>query len=310
MHLTHIVRTDLNLIPALAALLEERHVSNAAARIGLSQPAMSRALQRLRSALGDPLLIREPDGYRLTARALTLRDQLEALLPQLEALVSPETFDPGASNQPIDLAGTDFAVHTYGPEICRQVLSASPGAMVRFHSWRFDTMAAQIRRGDVDLGLYGGFAPADLSAADLVTERFVCVLASDHPLAAQTALTLDDYHRFGHVVIDVAEGIQPDIDYRLRALGADRTPVVTVPYHVVVPPLLAGTDLIATVPDTLALSWTDHHPVRVVGAPAEIATMPYRMVWHPAFDDDGRHRWLRSVVRAAVNLSRGAASAP
>src|SRR5262249_8837408 len=157
----------------------------------------SRALQRLRSALGDPLLVREPDGYRLTARAQTLHGQLDALIPLLEVLVSPETFDPSTSNQPIRLASTDFAVLTWGRRICQNILDVAPMTAVQFHSWRYETMAEQIRRGAIDVGLYGGYAPSDLSTEELITEKFVCVVAEGHPLALRSRITLDDYRRFG-----------------------------------------------------------------------------------------------------------------
>ncbi|GAA1656892.1 LysR family transcriptional regulator [Mycolicibacterium murale] len=302
MHLTHILRADLNLIPVLAALLDERHVSRAAGRLGMSQPATSRALQRLRSLLGDPLLIRERDGYRLTARAQILHTQLGTVLPALEALVSPDSFEPAGSTTPVQLVGTDFAVRRFGPAICRRLGADAPQAPVRFHSWRYDTMADQIRSGNVDLGLFGGFAPDDLSVGELLTERFVCVVDVDHP-AAGSEFTLRDYLRQRHLVIDVAEGRQPDVDLPLRALGAQRRAAVVVPYHLAVPALLAGTDLVATVPITLAQGWPQLYPVRLLGAPVQVRELEYRMIWHRAYDDDRRHRWLRSVVRDAVALS-------
>ncbi|MFB1294329.1 LysR family transcriptional regulator [Mycobacterium sp. pW049] len=127
MHVMHTLRADLNLVPALAVLLDERHISRSANRLGLSQPATSRALQRLRNLLGDELLVRDRDGYRLTARAEVLRAQLAEVLPALEALVAPDSFDPASASTPIDIAGTDFAVHTYGAAICARLMAESPG---------------------------------------------------------------------------------------------------------------------------------------------------------------------------------------
>lgn len=300
MHVTHTLRADLNLIPALAVLLEERHVSRAAQRLGLSQPAMSRALQRLRLQIGDPLLIRERDGYRLSARARTLQAQLDRLIPGLEALVSPDSFDPATTTEPIDVAGTDFAVLTYGAAICHRVMSEAPSAPVRFHSWRYDSVAEQIQRGTADVGLFGGFASDDLSGVDLHRERFVCVLDPGHPAAGYAELTLAHYCRLRHLVVDVAEGVQPDIDFRLDAEGLGRDAVITVPYHAAVPPMLAGTDLVATIPASLAGTWPDTYAVRIVAAPPQIRHMTYRMVWHKAYDDDRRHRWLRATIRDAI----------
>lgn len=304
MHVMHTLRADLNLVPALAVLLEERHISRAASRLGLSQPATSRALQRLRSLLGDPLLIRERDGYRLTARAQILRAQLEGVLPALEALLSPDEFDPAVSTTEIHLAGTDYAVQAYGPAICTGLMQESPMSSVRFHSWRYDTMDEQIRRGRVELGLFGIHSPSDLSTADLLTEQFVCVVDTDHP-AIDTALTLTEYCRLRHLVVDVTDGIQPDVDLPLHERSLRRTAAVTVPYHSVVPLILSGTDLVATIPAGLAGHWPAVHRVRILQAPAEVRRLTYRMVWHPAYDNDRRHRWVRSTVRTAV-LSAGA----
>jgi DNA-binding transcriptional LysR family regulator len=300
MLLPHIERTDLNLIPALVALLEERHVSRAATRVGLSQPAMSRALHRLRRVFNDQLLIRDPNGYRLTARAELIYAQLSTVVPQLETLLAADDFEPSTATRPINVAGTDYAVHTYGPAISRALIAQSPSAPIRFHAWRHEGVAEQIRRGTVDLGLYGGYVDDDLRAAELLEEEFVCVVAAGHPAAAERALTLDEYVRFRHLVIDVEDGRQPDIDYRLDDLGKCREPGLTVPYHAVVPQLLPGTELIATLPRGLTHTWSPSGGLVVMGAPPEIAALPYRMIWHPAFDNDRRHRWLRETVGAAV----------
>lgn len=297
---THIERADLNLLAPLVALLEERQVSRAASRVGLSQPAMSRALQRLRRLLDDPLLVRDPDGFRLSARAEDIHRQLTTLIPLLETLLSPAEFDPRAATQPVNIAGSDYAVHTYGPAIARLIGSQSPDTAVRFHSWRPDGIADQIRRGAVDLGLFGGHAPDDLNVTRLVTEHFKCVVAEGHPLATRSALTLTDYLGFGHVVVDVADGKQPDIDYRLAELGRPRRAVVTVPYHTAALPMLHGTDLVATLPGRFVEAWVTDSELRLLPAPAEIATMPYRMIWHPAFELDRRQQWLRECVRTAV----------
>ncbi|ORV27581.1 hypothetical protein AWB98_11945 [Mycolicibacterium conceptionense] len=295
----HIEGIDLNLIPPLVALLEERQVSRAAERVGLSQPAMSRALQRLRRLLDDPLLIRDATGYRMTARAESVRTQLLTVLPQLEMLFAPEYFDPRKATAPVRLAATDYAVQTFGPAICQEVLSQST-APVRFHSWSREGVAEQIRDSGVDLGLFGGYTTAQLHSEELLVERFMCVVAADHPLATHGVVTLTDYCRARHVMVDVHDGIQPDVDLPLQKLGRPRQAAVTVPYHSVAARLLPGTDLIATLPSQFvnALSATDG--IRVMDAPEEIATMEYRMVWHPAFDNDGRHLWLRDVVRTAV----------
>ncbi|CRZ17383.1 LysR family transcriptional regulator [Mycolicibacterium neworleansense] len=300
----HIGGVDLNLIPPLLALLEERQVSRAAERVGLSQPAMSRALQRLRRLLGDPLLVRDSAGYRLTARAESIRTQLVAVLPQLETLFAPDHFDPKSATAPVRLAATDYAVQAFGPAICQAVLRQST-APVRFRSWSHESVAEQIRDSGVDLGLFGGYTTADLHSEELLVERFVCLLASDHPLAGHDSIALADYVRARHVIVDVHNGVQPDIDHPLQKLGYPRQAAVIVPYHSVAAQLLPGTDLIATLPSQCVSTLISASEFQVLNAPEEIATMAYRMVWHPGLDNDARHQWLRGVVRTAVRRTVG-----
>src|ERR1700758_599936 len=123
MHPTHIDRVDLNLLPPLVVLLEERHVSRAADRIALSQPAMSRALQRLRRHFGDELLVRGPDGYSLTPRAERIRAQLATVVAELNHLFDSESFDPATAAQSFRLAVSDYTVSALGPALVRHILA-------------------------------------------------------------------------------------------------------------------------------------------------------------------------------------------
>jgi DNA-binding transcriptional LysR family regulator len=297
---THTERVDLNLLTPLVALLEERQVSRAALRVGLSQPAMSRALQRLRRVLDDPLLVRDPDGFRLSARAENIYGQLSTVIPLLENLLSPNDFDPNSASQPVTLSGSDYAVILFAPAICRQVRAQSPNSPVRFRNLRLDGIIEHIRSGAVDLGLYGGSLPQDLQSAVIFVEEFACVMAADHPLAGHTRITLTEYLRYPHLVIDTADGIQTAIDGPLTELGSPRAAAVTVPYHSAATVLLTGSDLIATLPARLGSGWTGDEKLSVLPAPKEIATMPYQMIWNRAFDNDRRHQWLRGVVQAAT----------
>lgn len=297
---THIERVDLNLLTPLVALLEERQVSRAAARVGLSQPAMSRALQRLRRLLDDPLLIRDPDGFRLSARAEDIYGQLTTVVPMLETLLSPNTFDPSRTSEPVSLAGSDYAAQIFGPAIRRQLQTQAPDAPIRYHNLRLDGILDQIRSGAVDIGLYGGRLPGDLPAEVIFVEEFRCVLTREHPLAGAGALTLADYLRYPHIVIDTGDGMQSAVDRPLAELGRPRLAAVTVPYHLAAPAMLPGSDLIATLPSRLQSLWAADPALRAVPAPTEIATMAYQMIWNRAFDNDRRHTWLRGVVRTAA----------
>src|SRR2546429_7991607 len=134
MLVTHLEVVDLNLLPPLAALLEERHVTRAAQRSGLSQPAMSRTLARLRRLLDDQLLVRDGSGYVLTPRAERIQRQLAGLMPRLETLLAAEVFDPATAEEHYRVAATDYALLLFLDEVARTVNNLSPHSALRFES--------------------------------------------------------------------------------------------------------------------------------------------------------------------------------
>lgn len=294
----HIEKVDLNLIAPLVALLEEKHVSRAARRANLSQPAMSRALQRLRATFDDELLVRTPEGYILTPRAERVRSQLTSIVPRLNALFAGDAFDPSQNAQVFQLAGTDYAVGVIGSRLSRRIFAESPRATVRFHPWH-DGVDGQIERGELDLVFLGGEPPEHLRSQQLFSDSFVCLLDSEHELADTDALTLEDYLRCRHLVIATTQGHQPAVDRILRDLGRPRRTALTIPFHALAPATLAGTKLVATLPARLVDESLDTTSICVLKAPGEIPDMTYAMAWHPRLDDDPGHRWLRAHVRAA-----------
>jgi DNA-binding transcriptional LysR family regulator len=302
MHHAQLENVDLNLLPALLALVEERNISRAAERIGLSQSATSRALQRLRRVLGDDLLVRTARGYRLTPRAERAREQLGSLFPQLDELFFGAAFDPAGLRRTIRVAGSDYATAVVGPGLIRRIGEQAPRATVRFVSWHGDVFD-DLGRGDLDLAFFGAQPPGPLHTEELFTDRFVCVVAADHPLAGREALSLDDYLGCRHVVVDVTGGRQPAIDRVLAARGTPRDIASILPFHAVAPQALPGTALVVTLPERLLPSVGGRERLRVLTAPPEIETLSYRMAWHPRVDSDPGHRWLREVVRADSGIA-------
>lgn len=296
--MTDIRGVDLNLLGPLAVLLEERHVSRAAERAAMSQPAMSRALRKLRGALDDELLVRSAGEYRLTARAERIQRQLSEILPRLESLLSDQPFDPRSGSRVFRLAGTDYVISVTAPALVRRVRSESPGSTLRFQAWH-PAAHEDAERGVLDVVLTGGAAPPPLRSEPLFEDRYVCALAAGHPCADRSELTLDAYLASGHVVVDVRDGRQGAVDQRLDALGRPRRAVVTVPYHAVTVDVVRGTDLIATLPERLAVELVTDDTVAFVGAPAALTPVTFSMGWHPRLDDDPAQRWLRDMLRAA-----------
>src|SRR6266480_6155582 len=162
MLVTHLESVDLNLLPPLVALLEERHVTRAAARSGLSQPAMSRTLARLRELLDDQLLIRDGRGYVLTPRAERIQRQLAGLLPQLDTLFAAEVFDPATAEEHYRVAATDYALLLFLYQVAREVNTLSPHSALRIESPP-DSVFDDVAHGRLDLSFYVATPPAAFS---------------------------------------------------------------------------------------------------------------------------------------------------
>jgi DNA-binding transcriptional LysR family regulator len=290
---------DLNLLVALAALLEERHVSRAADRIGLSQPATSRALQRLRRTLDDELLVRTRDGYQLTPRAERVQRELATIIPRLEVLFGGEHFDPATATDRFRLMATDYMTSVLGPGLLRGVYRAAPGVSVTFSAWH-DGVFEDVAHGLVDLAFAAVSVDPSLRSELLFEERFVCLVAADNPLADRDVLTLAEFVGAAHAVVNVLRGEQSAVDRRLTELGTHRTAALSVPYHTAAVLAVRGTRLVATIPSRMAAT-VDDPMLRVVRAPEEVEAMPYLMSWHPRLDDDPAQRWLRDLVRVVAH---------
>jgi DNA-binding transcriptional LysR family regulator len=299
MRMVHIERVDLNLLAPLAALLDERHVSRAAEVAGMSQPAMSRALQRLRDTLGDELLVRTPRGYRLTPRAERVQRQLRAVLPRLEGLFAPEEFDPAGAAEAFRVAGTDYT-QVFAPAVFQRVFRESPRSTLHFRPWH-DAIHEDLDRGVVDLVFLAGLESVTaLRTEHLFDDRFMCVLSADHPLAGRPEIGMAEYLDATHVIIGTSGERQTVIERRLEELGTRRRAGLTVPYHSLAAHAVLGTRLIVTLPARLLAEQRPDPSIRILPAPEEIRPLHLRMAWHPRLDGDLGHRWLRDTVRAVT----------
>jgi DNA-binding transcriptional LysR family regulator len=301
---THLEGVDLNLLPPLAALLEERHVTRAAERSGLSQPAMSRTLGRLRQLLDDQLLVRDGSGYVLTPHAERIQRQLAGLMPQLETLFAAEDFDPAIAEEHYRLAATDYALVLFLHQVAREVNRLSPHSALRIESPR-DAVFDNVQHGRLDLSFYVASPPAALRQELLFDDICVCVMSADHPLAKRKRLTLDEYLRCSHLVIDIIDGEQPLIASRLRELGVARRAALTLPLNMGAPAVLPDTNLVGTLNKRLVDKYADDPALAVVAAPVELEPFHYYMVWHPRLDRDPAQQWLRETIRSVAAATVG-----
>jgi DNA-binding transcriptional LysR family regulator len=298
MQLTHLRTADLNLLLALHLLLEERQVKRAAERFGLSQPAMSRVLQRLRETFKDDLLIRTAYGYEPTLRAERIKGELYEVLWRAESILRNDVFDPATASGTFTISGSDFSTFIQGPALVRLIRERAPHLSLELVKFTDDTFS-DAEKGRIDLVLWVDDAPSPLVSEPLFVEDYVCVVSRRHP-ALKRPLTLKRYFEYPHVVVTILSGRQTILDARIERLGRKREAVLKVPYFAAALAAVPHTDLIATVPKRFALAHGDTGELRMIPAPAELGPVRYLMAWHPRVTTDPAHSWLRSIVKESA----------
>ena len=284
----HLRQVDLNLLSTLYALLEERHVTRAAKRCFLSQPAMSRSLERIRDTFGDELLIRTGRIYERTVRGEWLLRELENLLPRLEALVRGEPFDPAQSRVRLRVALTDNGSIALLPALTQRIRTAAPDITLEIVAWH-DRSFEDVEAGKIDLALSPLAAPSPLETERLFKEDFVCLLGADHKLRSRR-FTLKQYLELSHVAVGA-------LDRPLADLGLRRRVALSVPFLVPAVAAVAGSDLVLTLPRKLAKAVAAMANVRFVEPPPEIKSFQYFMVWHPRLTAEPAQVWFREQLR-------------
>ena len=202
----HLRQGGLNLLSTLYALLEESHVTPAAKRCFLSQPAMSRSLERIRDTFGDELLIRTGRIYERTVRGEWLLRELESLLPRLEALVRGEPFNPAQSRERLRVALTDNGSIALLPALTQRIRTAAPDITLEIVAWH-DRSFEDVEAGKIDLALSPLAAPSPLETERLFKEDFVCLVGSDHKLRSRR-FTLKQYLELSHVAVGTLDRIR------------------------------------------------------------------------------------------------------
>jgi DNA-binding transcriptional LysR family regulator len=293
---------DLNLLVALGALLEDRNLTRAGARIGTSQPAMSAALARLRRHFGDELLEREGRGYRLTVFGEQLLPTVQDALAQMEATMqrSPR-FDPADSDREFSVAASDYTVSILADLLLRQVKAAAPRIRLQLHPIPADLHSSGqgLARHDVVIG------PADYGFPgrhrELFRDRFVCVVDPANPRLRDGALTLDDIAELPHAVPTFGAGRSTPADRVLDELGVRRRVQVTVVGWLTVPFVVTGTPMVAIVPERLARLAARNADLAVAPTPFGPVELVETAYWHPSRSEDPAVRWLLETLQDAAS---------
>jgi DNA-binding transcriptional LysR family regulator len=288
---------DMNLLVALDALLQEANVTRAARRVGVTQSAMSQTLARLRHQFDDPILVKVGRGLQLTPFGVRIRARLRDALAELEAVVRDRpAFDPSTASCRLALAMVDYLSMVLFPAIQKAVGERAPGIDLAVHALDAVSIAAALERGAVQLyvGVQGDTERA-LVARPLFKERLQVVVHKRHPLARKR-LGVADYVAHPHVHVSPRREGGSVVDRALASAGVARRVITEVPYFGLLPSLLRGSDLVATVPERLARVFAREHGLHVIEPPVELPEIAICMAWHPAFERDPALLWLREVV--------------
>ncbi len=292
-------RIDLNLLVILDALLSEQHVTRAAERLHLSQPAVSHALARLRDLLGDPLLVRAGATLVPTARALELVAPLAEALAQVQSLLAPNTFDPASARRTFRVAMSDYGAAIILPTLIRTLRREAPGIDLQISHASREGMLEGVLNGDIDVAA-GVFPemPNELRNSVLFEERYVCLL-DRQTLPANGVLDLPSYLSRPHVLLEMRGSGTPEIERALTSLRERRRVAISLPHWSVAPQFISGTDLILTV-SSRSVREIDQRELIVVPPPFEIAPFTFVLAWHKRRGGDQALNWLNRTIEEGI----------
>lgn len=288
---------DLNLLIALEALLAERNVTRAARRLGLSQPALSSRLARLRDQFDDPLFVPAQRGMIPTERAVSMQEPLRVALDQLRSVVLEQAdFDPGTTDATINIAVTDFVQATVMLPLFAKLRNEAPGLRLGLRQLDREKLLGQMERGEIDLAmLTPSAAPDALRMRHLFDETYVVILRKGHP-AGPGPLDLETFCALEHVIAAPrGAGFSGQTDIALEALGHTRRVVMAVANFLVVPEVVTTSDMVAVVPRRLVEGRDDGFSISE--APLHIPPFSIAMVWHERTRSAPEHRWFRDRLR-------------
>lgn len=296
-----IAQIDLNLLIILDALLAERHLSRAAARIGRSQPAMSHALRRLRGLFNDPLLVRAKGGMRPTQRALDLEAPVRAVLSEVTALTGlGGSFDPGSALRTFRLAMSDYNARAFVPPLVERIREEAPAVNIEVRQGGRHNAGETLTRGDVDIVVSSvREIPKGMMGQLLLRDSFACV-ARRKAMAGKRRLTLSEYMARPHLHISLQGVPSGNVDEALAGMGLARRITVTLPHFLVVPAVVASTDIVATLPLRVARAFAKERDLIVFKPPFPIADSTVIAIWHPRAEGDPGHRWLRGLLASVA----------
>ena len=296
---------DLNLLLTLDALYQTGQVSAAAELLGVSQPAVSQGLRILRAHFDDPLFVRTGRFLSLTPRAQALRTPLQRIVRELhEHLLTAPRFDPPTAERIFTLCLSDLSEFVYLGDFLAALRQQAPRCRLRSLRVPVQEIPLMLESGRADLA-FGGMLPempANLRQRRMMDYGYVCIMARGHP-AARRPLTKARYGELSHVIISRSGDFEDFIEKECRRLRLRRNAVASLSDTTMAAKLVAGSDLIATVPSGVAERLAEIFPLAVVELPLSIPRVVSRMYWHERFHRDPANQWLRELAQVYFSVA-------
>ena len=294
-------RLDLNLLVAFDALLTERSVTRAAARVGLGQSAMSHNLARLRILFGDELLTRSAEGMRPTPRAMALADPVRMTLSQIQSTVlQREAFDPATADRVFRIGLADSIEVAVIPTLIERLQNSAPGVSLRLRSTNRSSILEDLDTGALDLGI-GVFDEGQThhKRRQLYTDSFLCLFSAGQ-LKLAPPISLNDYLRWPHVLTSLADDSRGAVDEALAKHNLSRSIVMTTPGFLAVPFVVRRARVFTTMPSRLARYFAETFGLVTSPVPIDLPSFTISLLWHASFNQDPGHLWLRQTVAGLV----------
>lgn len=303
-----IARTDLNLLRVFDALVQDGNLTRAGFRLGLSQPAMSHALAKLRKLTGDNLFVRVPSGMRPTEHALRIAPSVREGLQLLQAaLQSDAPFDPKVTERTFQVLLSDIGELVYLPRLMGRLSAIAPAVSIRVLNMPREAYAGVFLAGEADLAI--GFLPslgAGFYQQRLFTDNYICLVREGHPRIRGKRISQAQFASEPHVIIEPGgsryvtaahhNSTATLIEQSLAHQGVKRPVALRVPHFMVVPDVVQSTDLIAILPSYVIKHSQLRQGLRMLPLPFDIPGFEVKQFWHERSHQDPGNRWLRSVI--------------
>jgi len=289
---------DLNLLVVFKTLYEERNVTKASKKIGITQPAMSNALNRLRYLVKDELFIRGPKGMRPTPRANELSSPIQTALNNLELSLSSINFDPLTTKKLYKISISDDVAPLILPNLINFLEKESPNSSLRIRSEQGSEALKLLDSNDIDFAI-GRFEMVStrFESVDLYTEKYVCMMNSDHPLAKDEKLSIEQYLSSKHLRVAPAGTPVAPIDRSLSQLNLEREIFARIDLVTMAPLILKNSDLILTLPSKTAQRMAKNYDFSIAELPIGLEQRQTKLLWHRELTNHPAYDWIKNQIR-------------